>query len=337
MKAIKKLGSSLTVIAFTLLMSVRTSEGAPNVGDIITQTNYNAQNFAVDAGYVRAWGITTTNQPANLRWQGNDTNYNPATFQGQTDLISRVQGYSIAPSLAAPFNSSLIQGGLGGALPATNNVRIWDDVNSPTNLTYKMRSDSTVRFFAEWSIVGSTPADIPYTNNDTFSFDLRNAANTASLLKLQFTPGIQLLTNFPAYTLQTFAAGAPTGTVIDLAYGALFQMQVDMVTNSYSITVTRLDPGTRAVITNYPNIVSNASLASGFSAFDFGTLGVNWELASGDPTLPGANYILANQFEVTTTGTVIPEPGTWAASLLLLGIGGSYLYRSKKRRLSAAA
>lgn len=309
------------------------SELKAQSGPPITQTNYNARNFSTTVGYVRAFGITATNQPVNLRWQGNDTNFNNVTFQGQTDLIANASGYTPFPNTPT-FNSSLIQGGLGGALPATNDVRIWDDI-APR--IHSFAPTSSVTLFAEWAIIKSQPVDFPYTNNDTFSFDLRNAANTASLLNLQFTPGIQLLTNGPAYTLQTFAAGSPTGTVIDLGYGSLFQMELVMSQNSYTMSITRLDPGTRAVITNYPNIVSNGVLAAGFNAFDFGTLSVDWELASGDPELPGSNYILANQFLVTTTGQVIPEPGTWAASLLLLGIGGSYLYRAKQRRLIANA
>jgi hypothetical protein len=73
------------------------------------------------------------------------------------------------------------------------------------------------------------------------------------------------------------------------------------------------------------------------TAEDFATLSVDWELASTNNLLPGSNYLLANQFQVTTSGAVIPEPGTWAVSLLLLGIGGAYLRRRRVMLSSSTA
>lgn len=295
-----------------------------NASAQVTETNYSSQNFNTNSGYVRGSGIISINQPLNLRWQGNDP-YNAVDDTGETDLVARAVGYTPAPSA----NSSLLQGGVGassGVLPGTNNVQIWKSF-APSTTAFE---NPTVSFFAEWSIIGSSPLEAPYTNSDTFGFDLRNAANTASLLNLQFTPGIALLSN--AYTLQTVASGSPTDTVVDLGYGSLFQVQVDMTGSSYNLSLTRIDPSTRAVITNYSNL-SSGSLSLGTTALDFATLSLDWELASGNPTDPGSNYLLANQFQVTTSGNVIPEPGTWAASLVLMGIGAIYL----RRRASARA
>ena len=105
-----------------------------------------------------------------------------------------------------------------------------------------------------------------------------------------------------------------------------------MTGSTYNASLAQINSTNRAVITNL-TLVTGASLASGMTATDFATLMVDWDLASGDPLEPGSNYLIANQFQVTTSGTPIPEPGTWAVALLLLGIGGAYAVR---RRTQAA-
>jgi hypothetical protein len=274
------------------------------------QTNYSAGNFSVTNGYVRGFGITSTSQPTALRWQGNDP-YNSANGLGETDLIARVSGYTPGPVQ----NSSLIQGGLGVAsapqvLPGRRDVRLWKSFTS---------SFSSI-FFAEWSIIPSLEG-APYNRADTFAFDLRNADNSQSLLALQFTPGIALQ---PAsYTLQSIAAGSGTNSIVDLAYQALFQVSVSLSGSNWSLSLTQINSTNRAVLASYTNLASG-TLASGTTASEFATIGVNWDLASGNNLEPGSNYILANQF------TVVPEPSTWAL-LVTAGITlGALTLRRRK-------
>ena len=293
---------------------------------VVTETNYDARNFNTNAGYVRGSGIISTVQPAGIRWQGNDP-YNTNTFLGETDLVARVAGYT-PPPLTNGF-SSLIQGGLGIAesiFPGTNSVNVWKSFAPSTTI---FNPAPTVSFFAEWSLIPSLEG-APYDLADTFAFDLRNAANSASLLRLQLTPGINIQAN--SYTLQSIASGVGTNTLVDLAYQALFQVRVDMTGSTYNASLSQINSTNRAVITNL-TLVTGASLSSGMTATDFATLMVDWDLASGNNFEPGSNYLIANQFEVTTSGTPIPEPGTWAVALLLLGIGGAYAVR---RRAQAA-
>jgi len=302
---------SLTAAASILCTSVSSSQ--------VTETNYDARNFNTNAGYVRGSGIISTVQPSSLRWQGNDP-YNTNTLTGETDLVARVGGYTPSP-LA---NSSLIQGGLGvgdSVFPGTTNVQIWKTF-SPSTTAF---ANPTVSFFVEWSLIPSLEG-APFNLNDTFSFDLRNSANSANLLSLQLTPGINIQPN--SYTLQSIASGVGTSTLVDLAYQALFQIQVDMTGSSYNMQLWQINSTNRAVITNV-TLVTGGSLATGMTALDFATIGVDWELASGNAAEPGSNYLIANQFQVTTSGTVIPEPGTWAAALLL-SLSAAYVVRRRK-------
>lgn len=313
----KKTTVALTLIASPLLVV------ALHAAPVITETNYNARNFNTGVGYVRGFSIIATNQPAALRWQGNDP-YTASNNLGETDVIQRATGYTPSPL----SNSSLLQGGADLAndvFPGTNNVQIWKSF-TPASLP-----NSQVTFFAEWSLIPSLEG-APYNRLDTFSFDLRNPLNTQSLLTLQLTPGINVLPN--SYTLQLFAAGAPTQTVIDLGYQSLFQVSVVMTNSSYNLSVAQINPSTRAVVTNYNNIAFG-SLASGTTANDFGTLSLDWELASGNNLQPGSNYMIANQFMVTSAGTVIPEPGTWA-SAALLALAAAYTLR-RRRSVRASA
>lgn len=314
---------AITLTACIGLFSLTTLNDT--VGQVVTETNYNSQFFNLDAGYTNGVGIISTFQPADLRWQGNDL-YNAGTDRGETDLVALVNGYTPVPPLS---NNSLIQGGVGvmsitPILSGTNNVQIWKTFGASTT-PYDV---ATVSLFVEWSLIASSPS--VYTNSDTFSFDLRNAANSSTLLSLQLAPGINIQSN--SYTLQTVVDGSTNAPIIDLGYGSLFQMQIDLTGSTFNLaSLSRLNPSTRAVITNFNNL-SSGILALGSTALDFATIGIDWELTSGDTTDPGSNYLVVNQLEVTTSGTVIPEPGTWAASLILLGIGASYLHRRKSRQ-----
>lgn len=290
----------------------------------VTNTNFSTGFFNTNQGWVRGTFVTgqNTNDAVAAQWQGNDpeNEISPGVFVGGTDYLQYVVGYT--PFGSATGNSSLLQGGLNasvGYIPGTTDVKLWRSF-TPTASS----ATDTVSFLAEWSIIGSL--DGSYPNLDTFSFDLRNSANTVSLLTLDLTPGINIQPN--SYTMQSVASGPGTNTLIDLGYQALFQVQVDITDSTYDLQLAQINTSTRAVITNY-NLVTGASLATGTSALDFGTVGLNWELSSTNSNDPGSNYIVVNSFAVTTASQVIPEPGTWAAGVVLLALGSAMIYRRR--------
>ena len=274
------------------------------------QTNYSAQNFNTNDGYVRGMGIIALSQPPALRWQGNDP-YDTNTFLGETDLVARVAGYTPSP-LA---NSSLLQGGVGvgdGVLPGTNNVQIWKSFNAYSNY-------AVVSFKTEWSIIASDPLQAPYTNSDTFAFDLRNAANSASLLNIQFVPGIATIPN--AYTMESVSAEGTTN-LFDLAYGSLFSTQVDISGSTYSISLTEIDRITRSNIATFTNY-SSGTLLGGLTSDDWATIAIDWDLASGDNLNPGSNYIVVNDIQA------VPEPSTYAL-LALSAAAAGFMFRRRR-------
>jgi len=303
-------------LLFVAAVSAAQALGAPSV----TVTNYTAQNFNTNAGYKRSFSIIATNQPAALRWQGNDP-YDPVSGYGETDTILRMVGYT--PGVSALGNSSLVQGGLyagDSIFPGTTDVKLWKSF-TPTAI-----SGDTVTFTAQWSLIGSLDGSFP--DLDTFSFDLRTSGNTASLLRLDMTPGIATIPN--AYTLQTAVGTNAAINRIDLGYQALYQLSVQMTGGLYNLNLAQINTSNQAVITNF-NLVTGGALTTGFTASDFGTIGIDWELSSGVNTDPGSNYLIVNSLLTTTTGTPIPEAGTWVAGLLLASLVGLRL----RRRFSA--
>jgi len=261
-------------------------------------SGYSAQNFNTNVGYVRDVGIISPDQPGSLRWLGNDP-YNPVLDLGETDVVSRLSGYTPPPEA----NSSVLQGGTyldDGFLPGTNNVQIWKSFNAYSN-------NSSVSWLAEWAIINST-------NNirDTFAFNLRGSNNTTSLLSINFLPN-----STSNYTLQL--VGATNQVWGTLGYDAIFTAQIDITGSSYSLSFSQLDQNRNPII-SYTNALTG-DLFSG-SAASFDTIGINWVLASSNNLAPGSNYIAVNDLQV------VPEPSTVA----LLSLGGLVIGLLSRRR-----
>ena len=261
-------------------------------------SGYSAQNFNTNDGYVRNVGIISLDQPASLRWEGNDP-FNEGTLLGETDVVTRLAGYTPPPEP----NSSVLQGGAFldlGYLPGTNNVQIWKSFNAYSN-------NSSVSWLADWAIINSTNGV-----RDSFAFDLRGSNNTTSLLRINFLPN-----SSSNYTLQ--AIGASSQIWGTLGYDALFTAQVDITGSSYSLSFSQVDTNRTPIIT-WTNALSGALFSGSAASLD--TIGVNWVLASSNNLAPGSNYIAVNDLQV------VPEPSTVA----LLSLGGLVIGLLSRRR-----
>jgi len=314
----------LTTLA---LVSVASAASA----DQVTFTNFTTSYFNTGEGWIRNSGLQGQNvtDPIGERWQGNDP-YSAVTEEGETDVVLYYTGYT--PGASPAGNSSLLQGGMysfADIFPGTDNVRLWREF-TPT--TGPLISDQVVSFFVEWSLIGSLDAGFP--DLDIFAFDLRTAGDADSIIRLQLTPGIATQGN--RYTLQTITDnGASVVNRVDLGYQAVFQMELTMYGGNYDLDLSQINPSTRAVITNL-NLVTAGSLSSGYTSTDFATLALDWELSSGINTQPGSNFIVVNDFTVSTTAEVIPEPGTWLAGLVLLAFVCHRFWRTRQATANVA-
>jgi MYXO-CTERM domain-containing protein len=100
--------------------------------------------------------------------------------------------------------------------------------------------------------------------------------------------------------------------------------------NLITLSLDTLDSAANsfAFITNTTLIRDGALGGVGFTALDYNTVSINWELVS-NVDFPGDNSIIVNNLEVITTS--VPEPGTWAVGALLLA---AVAHRIRRRRSS---
>jgi hypothetical protein len=300
------IGKSVALVAFLLSLI-----GTTGFGQTWSTGNFNTNN-----GWVRGFSIIATNQPVGLRWEGNDP-YSPSNDLGETDNIMRMVGYT--PGVSAVGNSSWVQGGYfapDGIFPGTNNVKVW---RSFTPVTGSPTGDAT--FKAQWSLIGSLDGSFPQL--DTFAFDLRTADNSASLLRLDLTPGIATIPN--GYTLQSIVGTNAAVNRVDLGYQAVYELTVSITGATYDLAVAQINPSNQVIITNV-SLVSGGALTAGLGVDDFGTVSMDWTLASGDPADPGSNYIIVNDV------SVVPEPSTYALLALSVFALIAAGYRRRLRR-----
>jgi hypothetical protein len=252
-------------------------------------------------------------------------------WEGQKGWTGTGSGASSVSQVAGTTPSSPAGNGsgtLGVFLPSlplnTTNVYLSRSftLNKPLPLTNTVAS-----FVAEWSILS-----FGANENDTFTIDLRNASDTASLLAFRINN--QGVSDPLSYNFLVSSIGSSTLTQFEGTYGGLYRMQVDLSPlGGYSGSYALIDPVTRTNVASFS--LNPGTLAGGATSYDFGALRLGWELASGNPNTPGDLGIVVNEFTVTSTGTVIPEPGTWAAGAFL-AFATAYVVR-RRRKAEAAA
>jgi hypothetical protein len=183
-------------------------------------------------------------------------------------------------------------------------------------------TNTTVSLVAEWNILSFGPNE-----DDTFTIDLRNASDTSSLLS--FTINNQGVSDPLSYNFLVSSTGTSTLPQFEGVYGGLYRIQVDLSpVGGYSGSFALIDPVTRASLSSFS--LNSGTLAGGATSYDFGALRLGWELASGDVNAPGDLGFVVNEFTITSTGTVIPEPGTWVAGAFL-AVAGAYTMRRRRK------
>jgi len=301
----------------------------PSVTNQFRTTNGYGPNFGSLDG-------TPTNAPSSQQWQTTDP-YDPVTDLGATSQMQYMNGWTAL--LSGSGNKSVLFGGYaadGGVLPAIDDPSLYYDFSSVID----GGPNSSATYTIDFGIIANP--SVSFTNKDIFSFGLL-ATNGASLATFSFNPFTASLTN--GLRIQWEQNGTNVvadGTIfrnVDIQYGSLYRMVASVSGSTVNMSIAGLATQTNGsgVITNYAvvtnvGIVTGGALSSGYTAADFERASIDWELTSTDPADPGSNYLLMNSIAVVSEiVSVIPEPGTWATALLLLG-GAAYAARRRSAK-----
>jgi hypothetical protein len=261
-------------------------------------TNYTTGNFTTGNGW------SNSGDPL---WQGQ---------QGWTGTGSGADSVSVVGGITPGTPTGSASGTLGIFLPTLplNTADVYlERAFTPASVSL---TNATVSLVAEWSILTFGPND-----NDTFTFDLRNTANTASLLQFQMNN----VGTAPGFDYLVSTVGGGTQSQFQTTYGALMRMVVDLTDTTYSGSYSLIDATTRTNIASFE--LKSGTLAGGLNAYDFGVLRVGWDLASGDASTPGDLGLVVNDLTVVS----VPEPSTLAL-LAVAGLGVGLFVRRRARR-----
>lgn len=352
-----------TLLALSLVAALTLNASAQLNPNLEHRTNYSSgpsetNQFNVNNGYV-ASGSSLDSQPTNSpnTWLTTDTYPNPDPF-GSTSLVLFTTNYT--PLDTGDGNNSVLYGGYSVEqvvqyLPGIANVSLY----YPFIQTGVFASPDllrSVQFSIDFALIGPSATLSPtYTNQDYFGFNLLNGAGTSSLAQFRFNPftgssseflqleWIQNGTNvtpdgitYADFEIEWGALYRLTATVTNAGYGSTFLnmsisgLQAQGTTNVVGGITNILNITNYAVVTNQ-NIINGGAISTGTSLAGFGRVSLDWELSSGINTDPGANYMIMTASSIISQA--VPEPGTWAAGVLLLtGVG----YAMARRRRAAA-
>ncbi len=302
---------------------------------IQTVTNFTTGNFNTNSGWIRNDALAyevqgepetgqNYNAPVADQWYTDDP-YNAGLSNGATSILKLISGWTLGSGTDG--NNSVLFGGYGladGIVPGTATPSLYRSF-SLLPLT------ETVTFSVDFGIISSTGL---FPNDDRFGFNLLDSAGTSSLAQFLLDPTAS--SSGPTALGLQWINGSTTNNIADIFYGSLYRLTATLEGATFDLTVSGLVTETNGVgtVTNYVVtnsflLVDGGALANGFSAQDFGTAALNWELVSGNAATPGDNYMLLNT--ATVLSTVIPEPGTWAAAgLLLTGLAAKFLRGRRK-------
>jgi hypothetical protein len=316
---------------------------APQVMSQATETNFSSQLFNTSAGYEVAFEIDgQPNYPFGA-WASSDP-FNPGP--PQTGANSVVQFFNFVTfDTPQSGNNSLLFGGYNNAArkPSIIDPSIYFSFSQNTS---NIQGES-ITFTTDFVLWNPTPNF--WGTDDIFGITLWDTFGGSELAKFAFNPNAPWVANpanqfgFEWYRDGNLQTDTPPLTATNWVIGAnsLYRFEAILQGSSFDANIYTLDAQTNnsGVVTNYQvlqsiSLIQGGSLGTGVTAADFGSASFDWELTSGDPTDPGGVFYVIN--DVTVFSTVIPEPGTWAAGLLLL-LGAGIAARSRAKRSDPVA
>jgi len=320
------------ILSAVILAAISTQPARAIV--LSTNTNFTTGLFNTADGYDANASLdgAPTNAPSSEQWQTTDP-FNGST--GSTSVMNFNPGWTFGVSGSG--NQSVRFGGYdltGGVIPGITNPVLYREFSPVSGSSLVLQS---VTWTTDFGIQSGYPFLGATNYQDTFGFDLQDSLGN-SLAQFLFNPSTATSQDL---RLEWYRNGALQATnSFEIQYDALYKMTATLYGSQFDLSVAGYNVQTNGlgVVTNYA-IVTNVSIITGgllsgaFTAGDFATAAIDWQLASGDANDPGGQALLLNNMSVTSVSEVIPEPGTWAGGIALLGIAGLILWRRK----SAAA
>jgi hypothetical protein len=285
-----------------------------------TITNTATGYFNSADGYTQGGSLTglPTTAPASEQFQTTDP-FNPGPNTGDNSYVDFIPGTTFGGGAGSGSgNNSVWFGGVYPEGPGVLNQAIYQNFTSAIS-----NPTESVTFSIDFRLIESTnPFD------DSWSFDLRNSTGVTTLVGFELNP-------VGGGLLDISGNGSVFG---QLAYDGLYNLTVTLQNTGWSAALSTINIGTNGLgdvtsfVTNAPGAVSAGALVGG-TALDYESNYISWLIDSGNINDFGDNYMIINQFNVTSD--VIPEPGTWAVGALLLGGVAASIYR--RRKLAAAS
>ena len=326
--------AAVFVLALSPALNAQIVSTVTNWSSGSSQTN----QFNTNSGYQRTFDVQQQPYYPNGAWNTTDP-FNTNTGLGGTSLVAFIGGWT--PRLSASGNNSVYWGGYNadnGVLPGITNPSIYYSFNSVL-----VGPNDSVSYTVDFGLIAGTSGT--YTNKDLFGISLLTSGGS-SLASFSFNPFTATSTNGLRVQWERNGTNVVTnGTSfkgVEIQYGSLYRLTATAQGTSIGMSIAGLTTQSAGGqgITNY-NVVTNqqiitgGALSTGFTASDFQRSSMDWELSSGDASLPGANYMIITAASVVSQlqSSAIPEPGTWAAAALLLA-GGAYAARRRSNKAS---
>ena len=315
----------------------------------IVATNYASGYFNTNDGYEAAFSIDgQPNYPNPNGWQTTDPALTPVggTNYGATTIVQGYDFYTVG-DFSTNGNNSVLFGGYFA--PNSTPLKLLPGITNPSvyyNFSAPSDAGSTI-FSVDFALRRPTSQGI-YTNKDSFGFTLWDSFGASQIASFMFdgmapwTAGVSTNYGFKWFdSAGVWQSNSPSLTATNWAIvmQTVYRLNVVMTNaGTFDVVMQTLAQqyNSNNLVTNY-SIIANQTLLSGgslggYSLSDFSSFSIDWDLYSGNTNLPGANFMVLNQVNITST--IVPEPGTWAAALLLLA-GGAYAAR--RRRAAKAA
>jgi len=295
-----------------------------------TVTNFASGFFSTNGGYESPFSLDGQPfYPTNPNsWQTTDPEQPSVggTNFGATSIVQPWAFYTFGDT-STNGNNSVLFGGFSA--PAPTPTRLLPGTTNPSlfvsGFVASPEPALSATFSADFAIMRPAGPQGIYTNRDSFGFTLWDTFGTSQIGKFMFNGSAPtVLAGTTNYGFQWFDSSntwqsnspALTATNWQIALNTIYRLNVTLSNNgtfdaNVQTILGQLDLDNN--VTNYAVVSTTAFISGGslggYLPEDLSSISLDWSLASADPMLPGANFLVVNQVNVVS---LVPEPSTVA-------------------------